>query len=63
MVGWGLVSMWFNVNQLVRDVTDLQITVKAGNTQATTVAGEMAILRFRVETLESEARVAKGGKP
>lgn len=52
-VGWALVSMWFSVNQLVRDVADLQITVKAGNTQATTVAGEIALLRFRVENLEA----------
>ncbi len=56
-IGWALVSMWFMVNQLVRDVSDLQITVKAGNSQAVTVAGEMALLRFRVENLEAQQRV------
>lgn len=56
-VGWALVSMWFSVNQLVRDVADLQITVKAGNTQAVTVAGEIALLRFRVENLEADKRL------
>ncbi|GAD20975.1 hypothetical protein [Acidovorax sp. MR-S7] len=62
-VGWALVSMWFSVNQLVRDVADLQITVKAGNTQATTVAGEIALLRFRVENLEAANRQpTKGGE-
>lgn len=61
-VGWALVSMYFSVNQLVRDVADLQITVKAGNGQAITVAGELALLRFRVENLEAEKR-ANGGKP
>lgn len=61
-VGWALVSMWFSVNQLVRDVADLQITVKAGNTQATTVAGEIALLRFRIENLEAATRQqGKGG--
>lgn len=61
-VGWALVSMWFSVNQLVRDVADLQITVKAGNTQATTVAGEIALLRFRIENLEAANRQpGKGG--
>lgn len=60
-VGWALVSMYFSVNQLVRDVADLQITVKAGNGQAITVAGELALLRFRVENLEAEKR-ANGGK-
>lgn len=57
VVGWALVSMWFSLNQLVRDVADLQITVKAGNTQAVTVAGEIALLRFRVENLEADKRL------
>lgn len=56
-VGWALVSMYFAVNQLVRDVADLQITVKAGNGQAVTVAGEIALLRFRVENLEADKRL------
>lgn len=62
-VGWALVSMWFSVNQLVRDVADLQITVKAGNTQATTVAGEIALLRFRIENLEAQQRSETRSKP
>lgn len=56
VVGWGLVSMWFMVNQLTRDVSDLQITVKAGNGQAVTVAGELALLRYRVENIEADRR-------
>lgn len=54
-----LVSMYFSLNQLLRDVGDLQITVKAGNTQAVTLAGEQALLRFRLENLESEIRTIK----
>ena len=54
----GLVSMWFMVNQLVRDVADLQITVKAGNSQAVTLAGELALLRFRIENLEADRRTS-----
>lgn len=56
-VGWALVSMYFSVNQLVRDVADLQITVKSGNTQVITLAGEIALLRFRVENLETQSRI------
>lgn len=56
VVGWGLVSMWFMVNQLTSDVSDLQITVKAGNGQAVTVAGELALLRYRVENIEADRR-------
>jgi hypothetical protein len=58
-VGFTLVSMYFNVNQLVRDVGELQITVKAGNTQVTTLAGEQALLRFRMENIEGEMRAFK----
>ena len=66
VVGWALVSMWFSLNQLVRDVADLQITVKAGNGQAVTIAGEIALLRYRVENLEADKRGPRqpmGGKP
>lgn len=62
VVGWGLVSMWFMVNQLTRDVSDLQITVKAGNGQAVTVAGELALLRYRVENIEADRRAEGKGK-
>lgn len=68
VVGWALVSMWFSLNQLVRDVADLQITVKAGNGQAVTIAGEIALLRYRVENLEADKRLPRqqpvnGGRP
>ncbi|MGJ3704655.1 hypothetical protein [Variovorax sp. AFSI2.2] len=61
-VGFTLVSMYFNVNQLVRDVGELQITVKAGNTQVTTLAGEQALLRFRMENIEGEMRAMKSSQ-
>jgi len=59
MVCAAFVSMWFQLGQLREDMTDLKITVKAGNNQASTVQGEIAILRFRVETLESDKRSVK----
>lgn len=52
IVGWGLISMWFSVNQLVRNVDDLQITVKSGNTSVVAVAGELALLKFRLTNAE-----------
>lgn len=51
-----LISMYFTTNQTAKDVSELQITVKAGNTQVTTLAGEQALLRFRMENLEGEMR-------
>lgn len=63
-VGFTLISMYFTLNQLVRDVGDLQIVVKAGNTQSVTLAGEQALLRFRLENVEGALRDMRndGGK-
>lgn len=54
-----LISMYFTTNQTARDVAELQITVKAGNTQVTTLAGEQALLRFRMDNLENDLRAVK----
>jgi hypothetical protein len=51
-------GMYFKLVQLGEDMTDLKISVKAGNGQAATIQGELAILRFRVENLEVEKRAA-----
>ena len=56
-------GMYFQLNRLSEDMADLKITVKAGNTSTTTVQGELAILRFRVETLEAERRAAAHANP
>ena len=53
-----LVSMWFNTTQLLKDVADIQITMKAGNSQTTTLAGEIALLRFRIENIENRSRIS-----
>lgn len=58
MVAAAFVSMYFQLGQLREDMTDLKISVKAGNSQAGTVQGELAILRFRVETLEADKRAS-----
>jgi hypothetical protein len=52
-------SIYFRVGQLGEDMTDLKIAVKAGNGQAATIQGELAILKFRIENLEYEKKAAK----
>lgn len=52
-------GMYFKLSQLGEDMTDLKITVKAGNGQAATIQGELAILKFRIENLESDKRAAR----
>lgn len=49
-------GMYFQLRQLAEDMTDLKIAVKAGNGSQATIQGEMAILKFRIENLESVER-------
>lgn len=57
-----IVSMYFTTNQTARDVAELQILTKAGNTQVTSLAGEQALLRFRMENMEGEIRGLKNAR-
>lgn len=55
-LGWVLVSMWFSVGQLLKNVDDLQITVKSGNNSVIAVAGELALLKFRLTNVEDSVK-------
>ena len=55
-VGWALVSMYFSVGQLVTQMTELQIAVKSGNNSVTAVAGELALQKFRLQSVEDSAK-------
>lgn len=51
-ISWALISMYFSVNALVKTVGDLQIDVKAGNNSVVAVAGELALLKYRLANAE-----------
>lgn len=53
-------TMYFKLGQLGEDMTELKISVKAGNGTAATIQGELAILKFRIENLEHEKRAVTG---
>jgi len=55
-VSWGLLSMYFSVNQLVNTVGELKIEVKSGNTSVVAVAGELALLKFRLSNAEDSIK-------
>lgn len=50
--------LYNNVDRLVRDVNELQATVRAGNVQSSATAGEIALLKYRVESIESSMKRA-----
>ena len=67
VISWAMVSMYFSVNNLVRTVGDLQVDVKAGNNSVVAVAGELALLKYRLTNAESSIQsvteaVKKGAK-
>lgn len=58
--GFGLYHQIGSQGETLKDVKDqikdLKITVNAGNNQSMTLAGEIAILKFRIENLESDKK-------
>ena len=63
---WGVISatgagfilfagLYFNVQALTEAVRELQITVKSGNTSVSVLSSEVALIKFRVGTLETDA--------
>jgi hypothetical protein len=62
-ISWAVISMYFAVQTLVSSVADLQITVKSGNVSSSVLAGEVSLLRFRVEVIEAQVKAIKGEKP
>lgn len=57
-----LASMYYQLQEMSRGMAELQITVRAGNNQSVTLAGEIALLKFRVEHLESDTARARQPK-
>lgn len=49
-----LIGMYYQLQAVSEKLVALQIDVKAGNSSYATLAGEMALLKFRVEGLEAE---------
>ena len=60
-VSWAVISMYFAVQTLITSVADLQVTVKSGNVSSSVLAGEVSLLRFRVETIEADLKAKRLG--
>lgn len=56
-IGTGLVGMYYQLSNLTEKVTTLQIDVKAANASTIQFAQEQALIKFRVEKLETEKGV------
>lgn len=61
--GFGLYQQVGNQGETLKELKDqlkdLKITVNAGNGQAATIQGEIAILKFRIENIEADKRSSR----
>ena len=53
--------MAFSVDRMREDMSELKGSLKAWNERVSSIAADMALLRFRVETLEADKRAWGGG--
>ena len=51
-----LMGMWFTMGKVQDEVANLKVTVKEGNSIASNLVGDQALLRLRIEHLESDVR-------
>lgn len=54
VITFTLIAMFFKLERLGEDVTEMKASVRAGSAVSSTVQNEVAILRFRVESLEKK---------
>jgi hypothetical protein len=54
---WALVNMHFTVKQLARNMQEVQITIRTGSQKAAIDSGELALIKYRVDTLEAAKRI------
>ncbi|MEK7945715.1 hypothetical protein WKR98_13240 [Pigmentiphaga sp. YJ18] len=51
-VGWGLIQMWFTLNQLVSDVGKLSEAIKNSSEASMVTQNKLAIIEFRLGNVE-----------
>lgn len=56
---FALVGMWFSVQQLTRDVSELKVLSRTGVDAATALSSETALLKYRIENVEKTLRLIK----
>lgn len=45
-------GVYFQIGQLSKDVTELKSAVQTGNNQSTAIAGDIAVLKYRMDSIE-----------
>lgn len=58
LIVW-LVNMSTELREVTKSLATLQITVTAGNNQSSILAGEVSLIKFRLEHLEADAARAR----
>lgn len=58
-------TLWFNVQQLTKNVEALTIAVNSGNTAYNVLSGKLSLLEYRMGIYEHDLKTSKekGGRP
>lgn len=56
---WALISMWFSLQQIKEDMTQL----KAATVVAAASASKQALIEFRLSAMENDINQLKGARP
>lgn len=59
----GAVNMYYQLQEVSKALAALTVTVHAGNTQYTTLSGQLVLHQFRIENLEADVRRIQGLPP
>jgi hypothetical protein len=53
-VMWALISMWFALQGLTREVAELQTTIKASISSNSAINSDIALIKFRLDNIEND---------
>lgn len=53
-VMWALISMWFAVQSLTREMNDLQVVIKTSIASSAIVNSDIALIKFRLDNIEND---------
>lgn len=51
-IGWSAITIWFQVQQLNANVSNIQVLITSGNNSLSAISSDVTLLKFRESNLE-----------
>lgn len=55
-IGWSAITIWFQVQQLNANVSNIQVLITSGNNSMASISSDMQLLKFRESNLEDSVK-------